>query len=119
MPSKKREYSAHILHAVPFTDVSAPVPPDVDAKTEDIGDTTPYPTVRAKDAEVMICALDAVRSEPSFWAVPTPRGRYIGSPLCYRPPLNSLCERNPPRQVGPAILSDTLPLFLTSIPTDT
>jgi hypothetical protein len=98
--SKKREYPAHIEHAMPLTDASASVPPDVDAKTEDIGDTTPDPTVRVKDAGVMIRARDAVRSELSFWAVPTPQVRYIGSPLCYRPPLNSLCQRNSPSQVG-------------------
>ena len=37
-----------------LTDVSAPVPPDVDTKTEDVGDTTADPSVRAKEAEVMI-----------------------------------------------------------------
>jgi hypothetical protein len=37
-----------------LTDVSASVPPDLDTKIEDIGDATPDPTVRAKDAEVMI-----------------------------------------------------------------
>ena len=109
--SKKREYSAQILHAMPLTDVSASVPPDVDAKTEDIGDTTLDPTARAKDAEVMIRAFEAVRSEPSFWAVPTPPVRYIGSPLCYRPPLNSLCQRNSPRQVSCHSIPDSLSPF--------
>lgn len=37
-----------------LTDVSASVPPDVDTKTEDVGDTTADPSVRAKEAEVMI-----------------------------------------------------------------
>lgn len=48
----------------PLTDVSASVPPDMDAKTEDmdIGDTpqVPDPTVQAKEAEVMIGVLNAV-----------------------------------------------------------
>jgi hypothetical protein len=37
-----------------LTDVSASVPPDVDTKTEDVGDTTADPSARAKEAEVMI-----------------------------------------------------------------
>jgi hypothetical protein len=47
-----------------LTDVSASVPSDVDAKTEDmdIGDTpqVPDPTVQAKEAEVIIGVLNAV-----------------------------------------------------------
>jgi len=47
-----------------LTDVSASVPPDVDAETEDmdIGDTpqVPDPTVQPKEAEVIIGALNAV-----------------------------------------------------------
>ena len=54
-----------------LTDVSASVPPDVDAKTEDmdIGGTpqAPDPSIRAKEVEVIIGALNiGLLSKSSF-----------------------------------------------------
>lgn len=53
---KKRECSVLASTATALTDVSASVPPDVDAHSEGTVDAISDPTAHAKEVEVMIGA---------------------------------------------------------------
>ena len=89
------------LTATALTDVSASVPPDVDAHFEDAVDAISDPAARAKEAEVItIGAFNTVSSKASFFAVSTPQVRHIGSLVRHRAPLYPLRQRNTARQVG-------------------
>jgi hypothetical protein len=54
---QKRECSAPALTATALTDVSASVPPDVNANSEDTVEAISDPAAHTKEAEVMFGAL--------------------------------------------------------------